>query len=497
MTHDAPTIPAGAGRGRTLSPLSAALLGLASLLLLPAAASAQQDPVPAFDAPDGPEVSVQVEGVNFRAQPRATLTLTRQAHVGVFEVEPGVGATLLWPHRDRAAPVAGGSHGFRLNGPRMATYRSLMLTHLGRSFLFRSANQQEVHLVAVVSERPLRTDRLLSGRVFGHDDPGATAGEVVDALLSRVLADPLEAAWSYDRLSFPRFWDGQLAAATPLLGPPFLAVHVPLDPGLDLARRSACVPGLLGLGALSSFQGFPTFREDGSCPAVREGSPRTDRGRSLTRSADRPSEEPRTLRDAEPAAEAGSVAGRDDVEPGGGSGLPAETLRRLRRLADARTAPSDRPGAADFGTLARELADAGIDIPARRVRDRSDRRADAREARQLRARLNRIRRARRMQAARSGRPLRDPAGAGIPRGTRLEELELGELRSVAERAGVRVRRHGDDDPPAGRNASDGQIDREAIRRDAREGRDRNRQEAEGRRPSAGEDRPEQESGEEE
>lgn len=440
MTRQAP----GIAPARAVGTL--AVMALACALALPAALEAQDDRRVAVaagteraDATAGPGISLTVQGVNYRAQPGATVTLDRAAHVGVFEVEPGVGATLLWPHGGMDDPVAAGSHSFRLNGPRMATYRSLMLSHLGTDFLFRSPNQQDVHLVAVVSEAPLRTDRLLSGRVFGIDQPRAGPARVVEALLSRVLSNPLDAAWSYDRLSFPRFWDGDLASSNVLLGPPFLAVHVPLDPGLDLARRSACDTGLLlSLTALTTFPGFSTFRSgSGICPTV-------------ARAGEEPS----------------------------GNGLSKEITRRLRRVADARTSATSSSSGPDIEGLARELADVGIDVPSRRIREiRTRGRQQRRSARALRARLNRVQRARRMQAARTGSPV--GGDVGIPAGKRLDDLTLPELRRAAERAGIglpaasALRGGGAPARPAAGSGSDGsRVDRESIRRAVHEAPDR-------------------------
>lgn len=131
-----------------------------------------------------------------------------------------------------------GRHTFRLNGPQLAHYRSLTLAHLGWAIAHRSRNQTRSHLLAVASERPLRLEGLRSGRVFGHVEGSVDAAEITDALLSEIVDRPLAGGWSYDRTSFSKFWDGALASVRdPLLGPPFLPVHVPLDPALDLLGR--------------------------------------------------------------------------------------------------------------------------------------------------------------------------------------------------------------------------------------------------------------------
>lgn len=397
-----------------------------ALALLPARGLDAQEPAPAPGPVESVGVDLAVEGVNFATRPRARVTVDRAAYVAVFEVEPGVGAVMLWPHDlSPQRRVEAGTHEFVLNGPRMGLRRSLLVWHLASAFLFRSTLQTRSHLVAVASEAPIRTGDLHSDRVFAYRHGSAPTREVTGALLSRVVDAPMRTPWSYATVSFPKYWVGQLGAvADPLVWAPFVPVHVPLAPGLDLALRDRCGPERgfsFFFGALT-----PAHLRRDVC-GERTRLPRLTSLELPPRSVPAPSGE-----DAGTPAPPRPPEGPEDGE---GAELPVDPGEILRRVADARERTSESPGRTDrrLERLAETLAGRGVPVRAPDLRRaRRDARARAEEA-WKRRRAERLRR------------LGLEGGRAVPRGT----AGLGGVHGIPATGGAGARRVGGVVAPVG------------------------------------------------
>ena len=152
----------------------------------------------------GPRVSIITEGVFGSLHPRAIVELSEPAHLAVFEVEPGVGAVMLYPHASgRSERVKEGRPTVSLSGVRTSNVRATFHAHLGHRLRFRSGHHPEAYLVAVASDRPLRLSGLLSGRVYAYEQQGsfavdASVGETVAGLLNDVVAGVETSGWHYD-----------------------------------------------------------------------------------------------------------------------------------------------------------------------------------------------------------------------------------------------------------------------------------------------------------
>lgn len=231
---------------------------VAGLLLgCPLAAHAQ--PASAGDAAfDGSWLELATEGTTDHFQPRATFRLDRAAYVAVFEVEPGVGATLLYPHgADRQVRLSEGEHGFRLNGVQQAFNRRMMLAHLSQAFTHRDPVVPYNHLVAVGSTRPLELDGLLSGRIFAYTRGFAGVEEVTGALLAEVLGERAAGEWTIARTSYLKFRSEPLLFAFRDLqaNAPFLVLGTELQLlGLEADPRiPELVTCLFGTETLAAF----------------------------------------------------------------------------------------------------------------------------------------------------------------------------------------------------------------------------------------------------
>lgn len=201
---------------------SAALLFVA-LLACPLAAASAQQAAPAPVVPtDAGRVEMTTVGTYLYYRPQAHVRLERPSYVAVFEVEPGVGATLLYPAdawSQRLEPA--GEHGVDLTGHRARTARRAMIRHLASAFAHRPPVVPRNHLVVVASDRPLRLDGLLSGRIFEHDHGRAGVGEVTRALLAHVTRWKRPAAWDWAATSYWKFHDPSvlaIGAGLPWLG---------------------------------------------------------------------------------------------------------------------------------------------------------------------------------------------------------------------------------------------------------------------------------------
>lgn len=375
-----------------------AILGLGLLVGAPGLdARAQQSPA-ASSAPvqAADWLELTTEGTTDAFQPRARLQLERSAYVAVFEVEPGVGATLLYPYgADDQIRLSAGEHGFRLNGLRQAFNRRTMLAHLGWAFAHRDPVVPHNHLVAVASERPLALDGLLSGRVFRYARAFAGAEEITGALLAEVLEDRRAGDWTLATARYLKvrnepllfaFRDLQAGAPYLVLGDELQLLGLEDDP-----RIPALVTCLYGAETLAAFyHGLGAVGPDRDCR----------RRLASLRLAGVPVP-PRRPAASPPERASRDGPGPDEAVPG----LDEDGRALLRALADA-TRTLDDDGRAALERVGVELRRAGFEVPVEgieRLEARSERWRSA-----VRRRADRLERA---GLRPNGRPV-----AGAPRG---------------------------------------------------------------------------------
>lgn len=312
---------------------------LAALLACPLASAGAQEAARAGpdEAAAAERVAITTVGTYAYYRPVAHLRLSEPSFVAVFEIEPGVGATMLYPHDPwPQEPHGAGVHRIDLTGPQARAARSLTRNHLGWAFVHRPAVVPRNHLVAVASDRPLQLDALLSGRVFEFRRGYAGAGEVERALLAHVLGERGAVGGSSDRTSYWKFRDPTLLAQ---------GAGVPWLTGSLQFLSSGPTAGLAGFGPFTSFgcpwrwahlasPSWPT-----SCAELRprEGDLVATRGEKLTGPDAR---DPTTETDDETRARS-----------------PEAILELLREIADATTRLDG-----DDPRTARLLEGLGVDV---------------------------------------------------------------------------------------------------------------------------------------
>lgn len=355
-------------------------------------------------------LELATEGTADHFQPRATFRLERAAYVAVFEVEPGVGATLLHPFgSNRQVRLSPGEHAFRLNGVQQAFNRRMMLAHLSQAFVHRDPVVPYNHLVAVASSRPLELDGLLSGRIFEYARGFAGVEEVTGALLAEVLGARAAGEWTIARTSYLKFRSDPLVFAygDPQTVTPYLALGTELQLlGLEEDPRfPEFVTCLFGTDALAAFfHGLGTVGPDVDCrrrlkaidvpgvelPATIASAPRSDGPQCDTR---------QIMEGRVHAALAEQGLGQvmlDRKHGGKEAGLPRllgeldeARLAELQRVADAGR-PLGSDGAETLEQLGADLRRAGAEVPLERMRRAADR--DDRRRAAARARAERLRR---------------------------------------------------------------------------------------------------------
>lgn len=423
---------------------------LTAALVLCTTASAQAQEQAASDE-RAPQVSIVTEGVYASPHPVARVHIDRPGYVALFEVEPGVGATMLYPD-DPADPERfdAGVHELRLNGVPAANRRLLMRWHLGWAFAQRPFLVPRNHLVAVVSRQPLDASKLLSQRILHYSKNRADADEVTLALLSTVTEGMGDHAWSAARTSYDKHRDPRLLATfDPWVDAPFY----------PLARELA-------------FTGYPPEGQAGfrfACGAAFAATgeaftARTAHDLNVCRHAE---PDRRMLADLgweeglPPDREAARADGRasPDVEENapGRSSLPEEVRETLRRVADA----ADRTPTDRHVEALRRLESAGRAMMARGIE------VDGARLRTLRARAEAM-------ARRDDRIRRMDREAGIDRPALDRPLGPG---SAPE-----ARRGSPSIQGSGSGSAAGRSDPDAGRPSPREIRDR-------ARPAEGGDRP--------
>lgn len=429
-----------------------AATSLAAGLLLCASALPAQEPTSPEDA-TAPQVELTAEGTYASFRPAARVRIDRPGYLSLFEVEPGVGATMLYPD-DPSDPerLAAGTHELRLNGLPTAARRQLMAWHLGWAFAHRPRLVPENHLVAVVSHRPLDVSELRSRRIFRYTESSAGAGEVTAALLASVT-DGLEAGdWSVARTSYDKWRDPWLLAQSgPWLDAPFLPLARELvftgwPPPGDPRFMFTCGPAFAATGEF--FLGL-TAHDLNVC---RHAVP----NRRLL--ADLNLEDPRAWARQVAAGDGPEASGSEgeDAEQtpasapeGASEPLPEEVREALRRVADA--AESGRRS----GTLLspRHIESIGRAMRARGIGVDADRLGTLRWKAEARARV--LDRIGADAAASRGRPPaagdfgadRSHAGRGADRGAEGPDRSVSPPdREVQRPTPDRVRRGA---PPAG------------------------------------------------
>lgn len=205
----------------------------AFLLLVPLRVHAQQHP-PAVRTPL--TVHLATVGTFGLVRPYADVVTSDPAYVAVFEVEPDVGAVMLWPYTNGRARFVENRHvEVGLSGPPVTLYRQEFRDRLRSRFLLASHVRPEAYLVAIASRRPLQLSGLLGGRIYRYEGGFASAYTVARALVERVAPGP-RADRDYDIITFLKGRDPTLALA--------LGRYVPLD---EAGFASACIAaGQLG-----------------------------------------------------------------------------------------------------------------------------------------------------------------------------------------------------------------------------------------------------------
>ncbi len=321
---------AGPGRFLVASSLAAGLLLCTSTL------PAQEPTSP--EESTAPRVELAAKGTYASFQPVASVRIDRPGYVTLFEVEPGVGATMLYPD-DPSDPerFATGSHELRLNGLPTASRRQLMAWHLGWAFAHRPRLVPENHLVAVVSEEPLDVSELRSQRIFRYTKSSAGAREVTGALLASVAGGLESEDWNAARTSYDKWRDPSLLARSgPWLDAPFLPLARELvftgwPPPADPRFIFTCGPAFAATGEY--FVGRTAF----DLNVCRHAVP----NRRLL--ADLNWEDPREWARQVAAADEREASGSEDgteaspasTSDGTSEPLPEEVREALRRVADA------------------------------------------------------------------------------------------------------------------------------------------------------------------
>ena len=340
-------------------------------------------------------LDLATEGTADAHQPVARLRLERPAYVAVFEVEPGVGATLLYPYgAEGQTRLSEGEHGFRLNGLKQAFNRRTMLAHLGWAFVHRDPVVPYNHLVAVAADRPLRLDGLLSSRVFRYARAFAGAEEVTGALLAEVVGERPAGAWTLAATRYLKFRnepllfafrDLQAAAPYLVLGGELQLLGLEDDPRIP--ALTTCLSGAETLAAF--YHGLGAVGPVADCRR-RLGAPRLAGVPVPPRRPDGIA--PRAGGDRSPAPNGGT--GGTDGSPGGTgkavADLDGQDRALLRVLADATRSIED-DDAASLERLGDRLRRAGLDVPVRRLRRLGERSERWRAAARRRAeRLRRL-----------------------------------------------------------------------------------------------------------
>lgn len=152
-------------------------------------------------------VNISTAATGGYVRPYADVSVSSAAYVAVFEVEPDIGAVMLWPDGSvRSQGLARGHVSVELAGPRQARYRQMFYDRLYRRFLMASQIRPRAYYVAIASRRPLDLSRLESGRIFSYPQSYGTGYDVARALVDAVVRGP-RSDWDYDVTSLVKGGD--------------------------------------------------------------------------------------------------------------------------------------------------------------------------------------------------------------------------------------------------------------------------------------------------
>lgn len=192
-----------AGSPTTERARSGTLVALAGACLILVSAPAAGQQATASGA-TGPSVVLLTEDPCCQFDPRIEFWLGTSAHVSVFQVYPGLGATKLYPYgSETSVRLDRGRHSFRYLGLQARQARTVFDWHYGHFAPFRSSTQTFEHVVVIASDRPLTAEALASGKAFKHAPGDSEAGEVVARLVAAVSAEGARVA--LDRGAWLRF----------------------------------------------------------------------------------------------------------------------------------------------------------------------------------------------------------------------------------------------------------------------------------------------------
>lgn len=195
--------------GRRILTAVAAGVVAACTALLPAPGAAQDRPATAEPL----RVRLSTVGTFGNVRPYAEVTTSEPAYVAVFEVEPDIGAVMLWPYTDgRSRFLTSGRGRVELWGTRPALYRREFRDHLRYRFQMASHVRPEAYLVAVASRRPLDLAHLEAGRIFRYAAGFGSGYEVARSLVDLVAVGP-RPDWDYEVVSFVKGRDPSLSLA--------------------------------------------------------------------------------------------------------------------------------------------------------------------------------------------------------------------------------------------------------------------------------------------
>ncbi|MDP2480260.1 MAG: hypothetical protein Q8W49_07150 [Candidatus Palauibacterales bacterium] len=316
---------------RTLGPRGTILLALGAFL---ACAVAGPVHARAQDAP--PSVRLEVLGPYSWSLPMARIHLSRSAYAAVFEVEPGIGAVLLYPGTgSRAGTLDRGTTAFSLKSARLALARLQFRRLLWQRFDLASQRRPRAIYVGVASERPLRLGRLGAGHVFAYPGGVADGAEpLVRALLAEVAPGALQGVGaSYDVVSFPKsgrdFGLGFASLVGAGLAPNACGAALTTTP--LYASPAGFVPGLAACGREPSMLvpiAAVALGDSLAVPARGNVPPRVPTGTPPDRTATDPADAASTARTAELLQRVADARQEAAVDPATLSGR-SQDLSRL------------------------------------------------------------------------------------------------------------------------------------------------------------------------
>lgn len=143
------------------------------------------------------------DGVFDHIQPTLEVELDRESYVAVFQIEPEVGAVLLYPHHPDRPALKRGALSIRMNGLQMETRRELFHYHLGHYYSATLPFRPFSHLLVVTSAYPMNFTSLMSGRVWragGFYNTQTMVEKLLGTVLSPRTLHSGAFGWDYHRV---------------------------------------------------------------------------------------------------------------------------------------------------------------------------------------------------------------------------------------------------------------------------------------------------------